>query len=84
VLGARLLAEAGAVHDHDMFLPDEFLHEDFVALRDVDARVGVERATRGNAAHARGRFAPLLGEIAARAQFALNFDEVVLRPSSAG
>ena len=36
VLRAGLLAEAGAVDDHDVLLANEFLHEDFVALRDVD------------------------------------------------
>src|ERR1017187_441141 len=84
VLRARLLAEAGAVHDHDMFSADEFLHEYLVALRDVDARVGVECAARGDAAYTRRRLAPFLGEIAAGAKFALHFSEMVLRPFQRG
>src|SRR5207253_3974652 len=30
MLRAGLLSKAGAVHDHDMFLADEFLYKDFV------------------------------------------------------
>ena len=75
VLRAWFLAEAGAVHDHDMFLADQFFHEDLIALGNVDARIGVERSARGNATDAGRRLAPFLGEIAARAQFSLNFEE---------
>ena len=78
MLRAWFLAEAGAVHDHDMFLADQFFHEDLIALGNVDARIGVERSARGNATDAGRRLAPFLGEIAARAQFPLNFDEMVL------
>src|ERR1700734_730923 len=69
VLRAGFLSEAGAVHHHHMFLANEFLDEDFVALGDIAfwktyAREGVESAARRNATHARGRFAPLLRKIA--------------------
>ena len=36
VLGAGLLAEAGAVDDHDVLLADQFLHEDFITVRNLD------------------------------------------------
>src|SRR3982074_131188 len=35
-----LLAEAGAVDDHDMFLADKFFHEDFIAFGNIDAGKG--------------------------------------------
>jgi hypothetical protein len=65
VLRARFLAEAGTVHNHHMFLADKFLHKDFVALRDIDARESVESAAGRNTAHAASGLAPLLSEIAA-------------------
>src|SRR5580698_3110689 len=73
MLRAWFLAEAGTVHDHDMFLADEFFNEDLVAFGDIDFGVSVKSAARGNATHARCRFTPLLREIAAGAQFALHF-----------
>src|SRR5258708_6880138 len=84
MLRAGLLAEAGAVDDHDVFLADEFFDEDFVALRNVDAREGVERAPRGNAPYARRRLAPLLREIPTGSQFAPHFDEMILRAFERG
>jgi hypothetical protein len=60
VLRSRLLAEAGAVDDHDVLLADEFFDEDFVALRNVDARESIECAAGGDAANARRGFAPFL------------------------
>src|ERR1700692_4442070 len=79
MLRAGPLSETGAVDDHDVLLANEFFDEDFVALRDVDAREGVERAVRGDAAYARCRLAPLLRKITARAQLPLHFDEMILR-----
>src|SRR5580698_7991813 len=43
MLGARFLAEAGAVNNHDVLLADQFFHEDLVTLRDLDARESIER-----------------------------------------
>jgi hypothetical protein len=60
MLRAGLLAEAGSVDYHDVLLADEFFDEDFVALGDVDAREGVERAAWFDAAYARRGLAPLL------------------------
>src|ERR1700730_8905050 len=65
VMRARFLAEAGTVHNHHMFMADKFLHKDFVALRDIDARESVERAAGRNTAHTGSGLAPLLSEIAA-------------------
>jgi hypothetical protein len=65
VLRARFLAEAGTVHNHHTFLADKFLHKDFVALRDIDARESVEGAAGRNTAHAGSGLTPLLREIAA-------------------
>src|SRR5277367_2111457 len=67
-----------------MLLANEFFDEDFVALGDVDAGEGVEGAARGYAAYARRRLAPFLSQIAAGAQFALYFYEVVLRAFERG
>src|SRR5258708_224724 len=84
VLRAGLLAEAGAVDDHDVFLADEFLDENFIALWDVDAREGVERAARGDATHSRRGLAPLLSEISAGTQLPLHLDEMILRAFERG
>ena len=46
MLSSGLLAEAGSVDDHDMFLADEFLDENLVALWNVDSRIRIERAAR--------------------------------------
>ncbi len=84
MLRAWLLAEAGAVDDHDMLLSDKLLDEDFVALRNVDPRKGVERAAGGDAAYARRGLAPLLSEIATGTQLALHFNEMILRAFERG
>ena len=73
MLGAGLLTEAGAVHYQYMFLDEQFADEYVVALGDVETRVGVERATGGDATHARRGIAPLHREIAADAQFLPHF-----------
>src|SRR5580658_4364662 len=69
---SRTLAETGAVHDRHMFLANQFGDEDLVAFRDVDARVGVECSARRHATYTRSFGAPLHGQIAAAAQFALD------------
>src|ERR1700721_438846 len=84
MLRPRLLTEAGTVHDHDVLLTNEFLDEAFIALgnpavRNINPRESVERSARSNATHARSCFTPLLGKIAARTQFALHFDQMILR-----
>ena len=84
MLRTGLLPEAGAVHDHDVFLANQFLDENFVALRNVDTWESIKRAARRDAAYARRGLAPLLREIAAGAQFALHFDEVILRAFERG
>src|ERR1700685_4718830 len=84
MLRAGFLSEAAAVDDHDVFLADQFFHEDFVAFGDVDAGEGVEGAARGDAAYARRGFTPLLREIAAGAQFAAHFGEMILRAFERG
>src|SRR6478752_6458882 len=67
-----------------MFLADEFLDEYFVALRDVNSRVGVESSERGYTTHTRCGFAPFLREIAAGAQLALHFHKMILRAFERG
>ena len=79
-----LLPEPRSVDHHDVLLSNQFLHEDFVALGYVDPRIGVERSTRRDATNAGRSLAPLLREIAARSQFALHFDEMILRPFERG
>src|SRR5580692_1491191 len=84
MLRSRLLTEAGTVHDHDVLLTNEFLDEAFIvlgnpAVRNINPRESVERSARSNATHARCCFTPLLRKIAARTQFALHFDQMVLR-----
>src|ERR1039458_8787044 len=78
------LAEAGAVHDRYMLLTNEFGYKNVVAFRDVDARVRVESPARRYTTHARSFVAPLHGQIAAAAQLALHFDEVILRTFERG
>src|SRR5689334_20295224 len=80
MLRPGLLAEARTVHHHHVLLQDEFFHEDVVALGDIDARIGVERATGRNAAYTGSGIAPLHSKIAAGAQLLLDFDQMVLRP----
>src|SRR5208337_4212467 len=46
MLRPRLLTKSGSVHNHDMLLPNEFLDEDFVALRNLDTRESIKRPTR--------------------------------------
>src|SRR5579864_9412898 len=79
MFGPGLLAKAGTVNDHHMLLANEFFHERLIALWNFDARVRVERSARSNAAYPRRRFAPFLGEVAARPQFALHFQQKILR-----
>src|SRR5258708_12421543 len=67
-----------------MLLSDKLLDEDFVALRNVDPRKGVERAAGGDAAYARRGLAPLLSEIATGTQLALHFNEMILRAFERG
>src|ERR1700733_14344744 len=61
MLGAGLLAEAGAVDDHHVLLQNELLHKHIVAFGNVDARKRVECAARRNTTYTRGRIAPLHG-----------------------
>src|SRR5208337_4165470 len=62
----------------------EFGDKNVVAFRDVDARVGVESPARLDATYARSFGAPFHGQIAAGAQLALDFDEVILRAFERG
>src|SRR5208282_6105013 len=84
MLRPRALAETGAVHDRHMLLANQFGDEDVVAFRDVDAWIGVESSARRNATHARSFGAPLHRQIAAAAQLALDFDEMILRTFKRG
>src|SRR5208282_6262755 len=77
VFCAGTLAETGAVNQRHMLLADDFGDEDVVAFRDVDAGIRIESSTGGDATYARSFGAPFHGEIAAAAQFALHFDEVI-------
>src|ERR1700756_2946824 len=62
-----------------MLLADQFLHENFITLRNVDARVSIECAARCHATYPRCGLAPFLGEVAAGAKLALDLDEMILR-----
>src|SRR5262249_60287509 len=53
VLGAWLLAEAGAVHNENMFLQQQLLDPNCVVFRNLDLRECVERPTRRLTAHPR-------------------------------
>src|SRR5580700_4490385 len=74
-----LLPKSRSVDDHDVLLANEFLHENLVALGDFDFGISVKSPARRDATHARRGLAPLLREIAARAQLALHFNEMILR-----
>ena len=78
MLRPRLLAKSRPMHNHDMLLPDELLNEDFIAFGYIKARESIERSARRNATHPRRRFAPFLGEIAARSELALQFRQMIL------
>src|SRR5271169_287249 len=67
-----------------MLLADDFGDEDVVAFRDVDAWIRVESAAGRHTTYARSCGAPFHGEIAAAAQLALHFDEVILRAFERG
>ena len=68
MFGSGTLTEAGAMHYGDMLLPNEFGYENVVALRNVDARVGVESTARRDTTNSRSLRAPLHGEITATAE----------------
>src|SRR5208282_4901806 len=69
----------GAVHDRHIFLANEFGDKNVVAFRNVDARIRIESPARRYATHARSFGAPFHGQVAAAAQLALDFDQVILR-----
>src|SRR5580698_5452655 len=79
MLRPRLLPEARSVHNHDVFLANQFLYKDLVTLRDFDFGVSIKSPTRGNTTHPRRGLAPFLRQIAAGAKFALHFNEMILR-----
>src|SRR5579863_2890417 len=84
VLCAWLLAEAGAVDYHDVLLADEFFDEEFVTFRGIDFGESIKSPAGRDAAQARRGLAPFLREVAAGAQFAAHFNEVVLRAFERG
>ena len=79
MLCAWLLSEAGAVDDHDVFLADEFLYEDFIALRDIDSGVSIKSSARSHTTHSWRGLTPLLREVSPGTQLALHLDEMILR-----
>src|ERR1700728_4377289 len=80
MLRPRLLPKSRTMHHHHMLLPNQFLHENFITLRNINARESIERATRRNATHPRNRLAPLLRKVAPRPQLAPHFHQMILRP----
>src|SRR6266851_5594269 len=84
VFRPRTLAETGTVHDRHMLLANEFGDEDIVAFRDLDARVRVESPARRHTTHARSFGTPFHGQIAAAAQLAFHFEQVILRAFERG
>src|ERR1700677_880899 len=79
MLGAGLLSEAGTVDYHHVLLQNQFLDKHIVAFGNIDARIGVERASWRNTTHPRSRIAPLDGQIATAAQLLADFRQVILR-----
>ena len=75
MLRPRFLPEARSVDDHDMLLPDEFLHKDFIALGNIDLRGTHKSAARRHATHARRRFTPVLREVAPGRNLRCTFDK---------
>ena len=78
------LAKSRTMNHHHMLLPNEFLDENFVTLRNIAiwkmyARKSVERSARRNTTHARRRFAPLLRKVATGTQLAPHVQQVILR-----
>src|SRR5580693_2529491 len=59
MLRPRLLTKSRSMHHHYMLLPDQFLDEHFIALRNLNPRKSIERAARRNATYPRSRLAPL-------------------------
>ena len=84
MLRAGFLPEAGTVDHHDVFLANQLLDENFITFGNVDSGIRIECSARRNATDTRGRFAPLLGEIAPRPEFSLYFDEMILRAFERG
>jgi hypothetical protein len=79
VMRARLLPKPGAVHHEHVLLTEQFLHEDVVALRDVQSRIGIKRSSRRDTTNALCVVAPLHGYITAAAQLTGDFRQVILR-----
>src|SRR4051794_40849321 len=84
VLCSGLLAEARAVHHHDMFLKNKFLHEHGVVLGNVQPGISVESSTRRDATHSRSRIAPANRQITPRTKLAANLNEMNLRTLERG
>ena len=72
--------EAAAMNDHDVLLQDQFPNEHIITFRNIDAGERIERAARRDAMNAGHRVARFHGKIAAAAQLAPHFDQVILRP----
>src|SRR6185312_11760164 len=79
VLCSGLLAETRAVHDHDMFLKNEFLHEYRVVLGNVQPGISVESSTRRDATHSSSRVAPTDRQITPRTKLPANLNQMILR-----
>src|ERR1700690_2617777 len=84
VLCPRFLPEAGTVDHHHVLLQNKFLHEHFVAFRNVDSGICIERAARRDAAYPRCRIAPFDSKIPAAAKLLSNFNQVILRALQCG
>jgi hypothetical protein len=84
VPGAGLLPEARAVHHHDMFLKNKFLHEHRVVLGNIQPGISVESSTRRDATHSRSRVAPTDRQITPRTKLTANLNEMILRALERG
>src|SRR5580704_7218768 len=82
--GAGLLAKARTMDHQHVPGPAQFLDENVIAFRDVDARESVERAAGRHTAQARGCLAPFHSEIAAGAKLVADFHQVLLWPVQRG
>src|SRR6476661_6465889 len=78
VPGAGLLAETRAVHDHDMFLENKFLHENRVVLGNIQPGISIESSTRRDATHPGSRIAPTDRQITPRTKLAANLNQMIL------
>src|SRR5271157_1978783 len=79
VARARLLAEAGTVHDQHVLLLEQVGDEGKILFGDLQSGMRIESALRRDQLHPRRALGPLDRNLGAAPQFFADFDEMVLR-----